>query len=65
MKSNLKGGGSGGLEEFKIKNLGGNPSVDPLYDGEIILDPARIITARNRANGDMVKKIAAAEVNVK
>jgi hypothetical protein len=35
------------MAENKIKNLGGNMSVDPLYNGDIILDPTRIIEARN------------------
>jgi hypothetical protein len=64
-KSSPKGGGGGGMAENKIKNLGGNMSVDPLYNGEIILDPTRIIGARNRIGSNMVEKIAMAEVNIK
>jgi hypothetical protein len=50
--------------EDEVEYLGGHPRVDPLDDGEIILDPGRIIVAQYGVGGDMGAQIAAAEVDV-
>jgi hypothetical protein len=41
-KSRPYGGGGGGLTKDEVEDLSGHSCVDPLYDGEIILDLARI-----------------------
>jgi hypothetical protein len=64
-KGGPKGGGSRGLTEDKVKDLDEDRSVDPPDDGEIILDPTRIIRARNGVGSDVVKKIAVVEFKVK
>ena len=65
MKGHPKGGGVGGVTEDKIKNLGGHALIDPLDDGEVVLDPSRIRWPGNGGGGDVVQQIAAAEVNFK
>jgi hypothetical protein len=40
--------------EHQIENLDGDPRVDPLDDGEIVLDPTRIGWARDGVGGDVV-----------
>ena len=64
-KGHPKGGGVGGVTEDKIKNLGGHALIDPLDDGEVVRDPARIVGARGSVGGDVIAKIAASEVNLK
>ena len=36
-------GGGGNMTEDKIENIGGDAHVNPLDDGEIILDPLWIV----------------------
>jgi hypothetical protein len=59
-----EGGGHGRLAEDEVQDPGGDSSVDPLNNGEIILDATRIIRARNGVSGDMMKNIASTEVNI-
>ena len=63
-KSSPESGCGRGLAEDKIEDLGRHARVDPLDDGEIIFDPARIIEARNGVGGDVGAQIAAAKVYV-
>ena len=46
-------GGGGSITKNEIKDLGGESHVDPLDDGEIILDPLRIMWLRDSGGGDM------------
>jgi hypothetical protein len=57
--------GSGGLAKDEIEDLGGDACVDPLDDGEVVRNPARIGGAWNEVVGDVVTKTAAPEVNLK
>jgi hypothetical protein len=41
-KGRPEGGSIGGVAEDEIENLSRHPLVDPLDDGKVILDPARI-----------------------
>ena len=38
----------------EVKELGGDPSVDPLDDREIVFDPPGIMRSRNRGGIDMM-----------
>jgi hypothetical protein len=60
----LESNGGGGLAEDEIENLGGDAGVDPLDDGEVVRNPARIGGAWNGVVGDVVTKTAAPEVNL-
>ena len=53
----------GGIAEDEIEYLGGDSRVNPLDDREIVLCPARITRTRDGVRGDVVKKIAAPEMN--
>ena len=53
-------GGVGGVAEEKIENLGGHPLVDPLYDGEVVLHPARIRGLGDGVSVDVAEEIASA-----
>jgi hypothetical protein len=59
-----KSSGGGGLVEDEIEDLGGDTGVDPLDDGEVIRNQARIGGAGNGVVGDVVTKTAAPEVNL-
>jgi hypothetical protein len=63
-QSHLESSGSGGLVEDEVEDLGGDACVDPLDDGEVISNPARISGAWNRVVGDVVTKAAAPKVNL-
>jgi hypothetical protein len=56
--------GGGGLTEDEIEDLGGDAGVNPLDDGNVIRNPARIGGAGNGVVGDVVRKTAAPEVNL-
>jgi hypothetical protein len=45
---------SGGVTKHQIENLGGDPRVDLLDDGEIVLDPTKISWAGNGVGDDVV-----------
>ena len=59
----LSGGGS--VAEDEIEDFSGHPGVDPLDDGEIVLDPLEVGGLRNGVLGDMRAQVAATEVNIK
>jgi hypothetical protein len=56
--------GGGGLAEDDIEDLGGDTRIDPLDDGEVVRNPARIGGAWNGVVGNVVTKTAAPEVNL-
>ena len=58
-------GGGGTVVIEHVEDLGGDTSVEPLDDGEIILNPLRIIWAGNTSGGHVRAKIAATEVKIK
>jgi hypothetical protein len=64
MEGSPEGGGRGRLAEDEVQDPSGDSCVDPLNNGEIIVEPTRIIRARNGFSGDMMKKIASTEVNI-
>ena len=57
-------GGGAGIAEDEIEDLGGDSHVDPLYDGEIILDPLRIMRLWDGVGGDVGAEIASPKVDV-
>ena len=59
-----EGGSGGGLTEDEVEDLRGHAGVDPLDDGEVVRDPARIVGTRGGVGGDVISKIAAPEVNL-
>ena len=63
MKGRPETGGGGGFPEDEIEDLGGDAHVDPLDDGEVILDPLGIMGLRHGGGVDVGAKIAAPEVN--
>jgi hypothetical protein len=54
----------GGLAEDEIEDLVGYAGVDPLDDGKVVCNPARISGAWNKVVGDVVTKTTAPEVNL-
>ena len=48
----------------EIEDLCGDSRVDPLNNGEIILDPLRIMKLRKRVIGNVRAEIASPNVNV-
>jgi hypothetical protein len=46
------------VAEHQIENLGGDPSVNPLDDGEVVLDPTSINWVWNGVGGDVAEEIA-------
>jgi hypothetical protein len=56
--------GGGYLTEDEIEDLGGDAGVDPLDDGEVVRNPARIGGVGNGVVGDVVTKTAAPKVNL-
>ena len=48
----------------KIEDIYGDSHVDPLNNGEIILDPLRIMTLRKRVVGNVRAEIASPKVDV-
>ena len=48
----------------EIEDLCGDSHVDPLNNGEIILDPLRIMTFRKRFVGNVRAEIASPKVDV-
>lgn len=62
-ESHPETGGGGGIPEDEIKDLGRDAHVDPLDDGEVILDPLGIMGLRHGGVFDVGTKIAAIEVN--
>ena len=48
----------------EIEYLCGDSNVDPLNNGEIILDPLRIMKLRKRVVGNVRAKIASPNVDV-
>ena len=48
----------------EIEDLCGDSHVDPLNNGEIILDPLRIMKLRKRVVGNMRAEIASPKVDV-
>ena len=63
LKSRPETGGGGGVPEDEIEYLGGDAHVNPLDDGEVILDPLGIMRLRHGGGVDVGAKIAAPEVN--
>ena len=56
--------GGSSITKNEIKDLDGDLHVDPLYDGEIILDPLRIMRLRDGVGGDVGAEIASPKVDV-
>jgi hypothetical protein len=54
----------GGLAEDEVEDLGGDTRVDPLDDGEVVSNPARICGVWNRVVGNVIMKAAAHKVNL-
>jgi hypothetical protein len=48
----------------EIEDFRGDSHVDPLNNGEIILDPLRIMKLRASVVGNMIAEIASPEVDV-
>ena len=48
----------------EIEDFCGDSHVDPLYNGEIILDPLRIMKLRASVVGDVRAEIASPKVDV-
>ena len=48
----------------EIEDFCGDSDVDPLNNGEIILDPLRIMKLRNRVVGNVRAEIASPKVDV-
>ena len=48
----------------EIEDLCGDSHVDPLNNGEIILDPLRIMKLRKRVIGNVRAEIASSKVDV-
>ena len=63
-KGGPKRGGIGGGAEDQIEDLGAHPLVDPLYNSEIIFEPARIRGTRGGVDVDVPKKIATSEMDL-
>ena len=55
---------SGVIGGDQVEELGGDPGVDPLDDGEVVLDPARIVGPRRRGEVDVIAEAAATEMNM-
>jgi hypothetical protein len=49
---------------YEIEDLCGDSHVDPLNNGEIILDPLRIMKLRTRVVGDVRAEITSPKVDV-
>ena len=54
----------GVVDGDQVEELGGDPGVDPLDDGEVVLDPAWIGGLRHRGGIDVIAEAAATEMNV-
>jgi hypothetical protein len=63
-QSRPESSGGGGLAEDEVEDLGGDARVDPLDDGEVVSNPARISGAWDGVVGDVVTKAAAPKVNL-
>jgi hypothetical protein len=63
-QSRPESSGGGGLAEDEVEDLGGDTRVDPLDDGEVVSNPARISGAWNGVVGDVITKAAAPKVNL-
>jgi hypothetical protein len=64
-QSHPESSGGGGLAEDEVEDLGGDTRVDPLDDGEVISNPARISGAWNGVVGNVITKAAVPKVNLK
>ena len=63
-QSRPESGGGGGVAEDEVKDFSGDAGVNPLDDGEVVSNPARICRAWNGVVGDMISKAASPEVNL-
>jgi hypothetical protein len=63
-QSRPESSGGGGLAEDEVEDLGGDARVDPLDDGEVVSNPARISGAWNGVVGDVITKAAAPKMNL-
>ena len=54
----------GVIDGDQVEELGGDPGVDPLDDGEVVLDPAWIGRPWCRGEVDVIAEAAATEMNM-
>jgi hypothetical protein len=64
-QSRPESSGGGGLAKDEVDDLGGDTRVDPLDDGEVVSNPARISGAWNGVVSDVIMKAVAPKVNLK
>lgn len=54
----------GAVGDHEVEQLGGDAGVEPLNNGEVVLEPAWIVRSRRSITGDMVEERASSEMDL-